>query len=221
MNEPIDMPASKEFTALIESIRAVRDGSEMALLLTISENGKIESRKLVIPTKVYCEKKIQKGAISKQVFDELDDLSQRFFALRCGEKLLAFGPNTEQVLIRKIMRHGFMRSEAEYAAEILRKRGFIREKEDLRREVEKCVRKLWGKRRIQLYLQTKGFADETLADLPKLLEDVDFSEQCANLIEKHYGEVPTDRDERDRMFSSLTRYGYSLDEIRNALRMMQ
>ena len=205
----------------IESIRAQRDGAEMALNLTISENGKTESCKLVIPTEVYCEKNLRKGLISAEVFEELQVLSRRFEAIRCGENLLAFGPNTVQTLIRKIMRHGFTRSESEEAAEILLERGLIREDQDLRREVEKCLQKLWGRRRIQFHLRSKGFADETLADLPELLEDVDFPKQCARLIRKQYGEVPTDRGERDRMLASLSRYGYSLDEMRDALRILR
>ena len=147
-------------------------------------------------------------------------LSRRFAAVRCGENLLAFGPNTGQTLIRKIMRHGFTRTESEEAANILLERGLIREDQDLRREVEKCLRKLWGRRRIRAHLYAKGFADEVLADLPELLGQVDFPEQCSLLIRKQYGEVPTDRAERDRMFASLSRYGYSLDEIRDALRIL-
>lgn len=220
MDETVAKPLSEEFAARIESIRAQREGAEMVLTLQISENGKAESCKLVIPTEVYCEKKIRRGEISAQTFCELQILSRRFDAIRCGENLLAFGPNTEQTLIRKIMRHGFTRDEAEQAAEILQKRGLIREDQDLRREVEKCLRKLWGKRRILFHLRSKGFADETLAALPELLKSVDFSEQCAQLIEKHYGELPTDRDERDRMFASLCRYGYSLDEIKDALQIL-
>lgn len=221
MTDKTVLPSLDALIIRIESIRAQQEGAEMVLTLTISENGKIESCKLVIPTEVYCEKNLRKGLISRETFEELQVLSRRFEAIRCGENLLAFGPNTAQTLIRKIMRHGFTRSESEEAAEILLERGLIREDQDLRREVEKCLRKLWGRRRIQFHLRSKGFADETLADLPELLGNVDFPKQCAHLIRKQYGELPTDRAELDRMFASLSRYGYSLDEIRDALRILR
>ena len=57
--------------------------------------------------------------------------------------------------------------------------------------------------------------------LPTLLEDVDFSQNCAALIKKHYGEVPTDADENRRMIASLSRYGYSIGEIRDAIRLLR
>ncbi len=220
MENAVSLPVSDGFFAQIEAIRARREGAEIVLLLTISENGKSESFKLTIPTEVYCEKKLRRGVISKELFEELQTISRRFDAIRCGENLLAFGPNTEQRLTRKIMRHGFTRDEAEEATKILLERGLIREEEDMRAEVVNCLRKLWGRRRIEFFLRSKGYADKTISGLPELLRGVDFPKQCARLIRKYYGEVPTDRAERDRMYASLTRYGYSLDEIRHALQIL-
>jgi hypothetical protein len=40
------------------------------------------------------------------------------------------------------------------------------------------------------------------------------------MIQKHYGEIPTDRDELRRMFASLSRYGYSINEIREAVKTL-
>ena len=53
------------------------------------------------------------------------------------------------------------------------------------------------------------------------LDDIDFSQHCAVLIQKHYGEVPTDVDEHRRMIASLSRYGYSIGEIREAIRLLR
>ena len=56
-----------------------------------------------------------------------------------------------------------------------------------------------------------------MAELPALLEDIDFVANCAALICKHYGIPPTQPDDRRRMMASLGRYGYSLSEIREAI----
>jgi SOS response regulatory protein OraA/RecX len=79
------------------------------------------------------------------------------------------------------------------------------------------LRKLWGAKRISAHLWSKGYAQETMHGLADLLSEVDFSENCAMLIKKHYGEVPTDADEHRRMIASLSRYGYSIGEIRKAI----
>ncbi len=90
----------------------------------------------------------------------------------------------------------------------------------MQREVEKCLRKLWGSKRISAHLWSKGYATETMQGLSGLLEEIDFSQNCAALIQKHYGEVPTDADEHRRMIASLSRYGYSIGEIRQAIRIL-
>ena len=96
----------------------------------------------------------------------------------------------------------------------------INEAEDLRREIEKCLKKHWGAGRIRSHLWSKGFQRETLEAVPMLLEEIDFSEHCVALIRKHFGGAPADREERNRMTASLYRYGYSLAEIKQAFRLL-
>ena len=98
--------------------------------------------------------------------------------------------------------------------------GLINESEDARREVEKCLRKLWGARRIQAHLWSRGFEAEAMAELPAILADVDFVSNCVKMIQKHYGSAPTDPAELRRMTASLARYGYSMGEIREAIRSL-
>ena len=43
----------------------------------------------------------------------------------------------------------------------------------------------------------------------------------AELIEKKYGGIPEDRHDRELMFASLTRMGYSSSDIRDAVRLLQ
>ena len=116
------------------------------------------------------------------------------------------------------MRHGYSKEEAAAAAERLRDAGLINEDAQLEHEVEKCLRKLWGARRIQNHLWAKGFAKETLASLSALLAPVDFAENCAALIRKRCGSLPGEQEERKKLFAALVRYGYSPDEIRAAFR---
>ena len=139
-------------------------------------------------------------------------------AIRCGENLLSYGANSVQMLAQKITRHGFRREVALVAAQKLQEMGLIDEDRDLQREIEKCLRKLWGAKRISAHLWSRGFGSDTMSSLPTLLEDVDFTKNCALLIQKHYCEIPKDPAAQRRMVASLARYGYSLSEIREAMR---
>jgi SOS response regulatory protein OraA/RecX len=122
------------------------------------------------------------------------------------------------MLTRKLMQRGYSREIASAAAVRLESRGLINEERDVRREVEKCLKKLWGEKRIRAHLWSRGFGTEVIASSENVFSEVDFSSNCAALIKKHYGQVPGDPAEQKRMIAFLSRYGYSLGEIRAAMR---
>ena len=191
------------------------------LTAEIAEGTKTEVRQLTLFAQQYVELKPVKGTLTEERFELLERAARHCGALRCGEKLLSCAPNPERMLTRKIMQRGFTREEAETAARELCERGLINEEQDLERELEKCLRKLWGERRIRAHLWSRGFSEETLLGVPDLLREVDFPENCAKLIRKQYGSLPAGTDELRRMTASLSRYGYSLDEIRSAIRILR
>ena len=162
-----------------------------------------------------------KGEITEEYYERLEAASQLCAAMRCGENLLSYGANSVQMLTRKLVQRGFSKEQALCAAEKLEEMGLIDEAGDLRREVEKCLRKRWGAKRISTHLWSRGFGADAMAELSEVLEDVDFTANCAAMIRKHYGEPPTDAAEQRRMVASLTRYGYSLGEIKSALLLLR
>lgn len=201
----------------VRSLHAQGDGAEVLLRITLESGEHREERRLLLTTEQYCELKPCRGEISEEFFERLEEAAELCAALRSGENLLSFGANSVQLLAQKLMRRGFTRDVASAAAERLARMGLINETEDLRREVEKCLRKLWGAKRIGSHLWSRGFGSEAMTTLSALLEEVDFSANCAALIRRHYVGIPTDPDERRRMIASLSRYGYTLTEIRSAI----
>lgn len=195
-------------------------GSEVSVRLSLENGEHREQKSLLITMEQYCELQVQKGEITEETYDAIEAASKLCMALRAGENLLSYGANSVQRLTGKLIQRGYSREIATAAAEKLCEMGLIDECADVRREVEKCLGKLWGAKRIQAHLWSRGFASESLSDLPTLLAEVDFTSNCARMIEKHYGSVPTDRDELRRMMASLSRYGYSIGEIRAAIRML-
>ncbi len=204
----------------LRSLQARRNGSEIAIAVSIENGTDCENRLFVVGVEQYCEQGWKRGELSEEQFDVLERASSLHGALLCGENLLSYGSCTKQTLTRKIMRHGFSREEAMAASERLCEMGLIDEAADMKHEVEKCLRKLWGAGRIRAHLWTKGFEREVLDTLPSLLEEVDFPSLCMRLIQKQYG-IPTDSNERNRVTAALYRYGYASSEIREAYRRLQ
>ncbi len=218
---PVPSPSYSPLTITVRSLRAQNDGAEI-LVGVLLENGEHrEQKNLLLTVEQYYELKPARGEISEELYDQLEEASTLCRAVRCGENLLSYGANSVQMLAQKIARHGYRREVAQEAACRLRDMGLIDESRDLAREVEKCLRKLWGAKRIRSQLWNRGFGSEVMAELPMLLDEVDFVANCAALIRKHYGEVPQDPAEQKRMIAALCRYGYSLTEIREAFHSMQ
>ena len=208
-------------TITIRALRAQHEGAEMLVQLLLENGEHQEQKSLVITTEQYCEFNLTRGPISEEIYEKIEEAAELCRALRSGESLLSFGANSVQALTRKLVGKGYRREVAAAAAERLAGYGLIDEERDMQREVEKCLRKLWGAKRIQAHLWSRGYAAETMQGFSALLEDVDFVQNCAAMIQKHYGEVPTDADEHRRMIASLSRYGYSIGQIRDAIHMLK
>lgn len=217
MISSVGFPNRDSVSITVRSLRAQHDGAEILVSIWIERGDQREQKSLPLTVEQYTVLKPKRGTITEEEYDLLEEASMLCGAIRCGENLLAYGLNSTQMLAQKIARHGFRREIAMQAAQKLREKGLINEEKDLEYEVEKCLRKLWGSKRIRAHLWNRGFDSETMAHLPELLAEVDFVTQCESLIRKHYGEVPVDLGEQKRMIASLGRYGYSLNEIRVAI----
>lgn len=207
-------------TITVRSLRSQHEGAEILVGILLESGENKEQKNLPLTAEQYYEIKPTKGEISEEMYERLEEASMLCQALRCGEHLLSYGSNSMQTLARKLTQRGFSRDVAQNAAARLSDIGLIDEKQDVRREVEKCLKKLWGAKRISAHLWSKGFAQESMEALPEILSEVDFAANCATLIRKHYGEIPDTPDDFRRMMASLARYGYSVGEIKEALKQL-
>ena len=99
--------------------------------------------------------------------------------------------------------------------------GYVNEDGSCTREAEKCIAKLWGKKRIVSHLYSKGFSETSVREALLELGETDYTENCKKLIlrdHKHaLAAARTDKAAASKLIASLARMGYSFSEIKSAL----
>lgn len=165
----------------------------------------------------YIDMRISKGPISESDYDTIAFESDVCEAYLRALGILAFAPNTAHTLKLKLRRRGFGAEVAEQTVKLLSDKGFIDDEAELEREIEHCLRKMWGGRRIISHLYQKGFDDETKARAENVLSEVDFSKNCLRLLMQKCSFLPSDPSELRKVIAFLSRYGYTMSEIRYAL----
>ncbi len=169
---------------------------------------------------------LEAGEIKEELLYEIEYKSEVTRAYLSACSSIAYSPSSLKGLLRKLIQKGFPRDAAEEALAIIKERGFVNESEIALRRAELCVNKHWGRSRIILKLKEEGFSEPSLSSAREYLSTVDFAEHCALLIKKKFGGIPEldsspeSRHERDSMFASLSRMGYSASDIKEAIRRM-
>lgn len=200
----------------IKSIRPIENEPLSTVTLEIFENGEKKTERLTVFIDYCPENGIGVGTADENTIAGLVDAAKLCYAVRRGEALLSFSANSRAALESKLRARGIEADYARRAADMLAERGFVDDRENALLEAERCVRKLWGERRILSHLSGKGYRAEVLCEVSAYLEDVDFFTMCRTLIEKKYrGAISKDQKERERAYAALVRYGYSLGLVRS------
>lgn len=191
------------------------DGGEW-VSVTLAE-GK-ERHRVRLLTEQYAELQPLVGRISDDDVQALMAAGALCDAIRKGMELLGYGSMSRRRLLQKLIARRILRETAEAAVAYLDARGCLPEADDAIRFAEQGVRKLWGPRRIQEDLYARGFPSEAVNMAMETLEEVDFSANCARVIAKKYGEPSKDRVEIKKMTAALMRLGYTMEQIREAMK---
>lgn len=183
--------------------------------------GNCEKTTFTLSSRQYLALGIVKGESDTETFDSVGYAAEVWAATKKGVVLLGYGAASPRAMKAKLISKGFDKTVSEDAAKELVSMGLMNPSSDACELVRKCVAKLWGKKRIIAELYAKGYSAETVAAAVNWLDDtdVDFAENCRSLIEKRYGEIPSDPVERKKLFAALSRYGYSSSEIKGAIEL--
>lgn len=192
---------------------------EIAVSIEMRAADRSEKRRLVIPSEIYIELGLAKGECSRELYDTLEREAEIYTAYRRGLAILGYGACSKRMLTSKLISKGLDRSIAGIAVEKIESRGYIAEDASARREAERCAAKLWGESRIRAHLNSKGYGKDAVDDAMFSLEDagVDFEENCVRLVESKCKCIPTDKLAMQKLIASISRYGYSLSEVKNAI----
>ncbi len=156
--------------------------------------------------------------IDEETLDALEETSVLSYAVKRAFRMVMASPSSERHLVMKLRQKGFDEQVSRDAARYVSQRGYIDEKKIALREAELCVGKYWGRGRIIMKLHRNGFSASAIEKVEEYLSELDFSERCFLCIMKKYKELPSDESEKRKMYSALSRLGYTCGEIKTALR---
>lgn len=208
---------NKQATCRIRNLRAADGGARLLVEIETTENGQATSETLSLLA-ARLGRMPHVGEISLETVSELRREHGICAALGAGLRMLGSNGCSAKHLVEKLRARGYDFETASEAVAILSQKGYLREEEGALREAERDLAKLWGDRRILADLQAKGYTGGALKYAAARLRAEDGTARCATLMRKRHMAAPADESEARRLFASLTRYGYTPEEIRAAMR---
>lgn len=198
-----------------------RADTTVCVSVEVSNESGCECVEFVILDELLDDIGLQMGAIDEDALYELDRAADVTAAYMSACASFAYTQGSLKSLYRKLIQKGFSKESSSMAIDIVESRGFVDEDEIAARRAEIMLSKLWGRSRILKKLREEGFSDVVIRGAFESIENTDFAENCAKVIEKKYSQVPMERRERDKMYASLARMGYSPSEIKKALSLIE
>lgn len=203
------------------SILVQNEGKEVQLEVELRKGENSDRRIFRMPRSIFESFGISEGEISRENMTDIMDADERYKALKRAFDIIAYGRNSRKVLEEKLRHRGFSPEISRDIAEYMKNHGYIDEDEDAEREVDLCVRKLWGSKRILMHLHQKGYDSEIISAAKKYMETINFVDVCVKLVRDKYRTLPKDDAERQKVIAALIRHGFSMSEIKEAAKIIE
>ena len=214
--------SEKDETRGIRVTKISPSGDERATIgLVVSSPFGREECEFVLLREHIDELGIAVGAIDPSLMTDIEYYAEVSKAYSSACSSFAYTSSSLRALEHKLVQKGFSKDVASDAVAAVSARGFVHEGDIATRRAQLMVEKHWGRSRIIMKLREEGFGNEALESAGEYLAGVDFAKNCAALIRKKFGETPTDSAERNKMFASLSRMGYSTSDIRRAIEILR
>ena len=200
---------------------AQNGGAETSVSIELSDGIHTELQKHTILTKQYAALRIKKGEINTERYEEIARAADICTAYKKGLSLLSYSSSSQKNLHYKLKSRGFSDEIASEAIEMLISERYVDEESSCTREAQRCIQKLWGKKRIVSHLYTKGFDQKAVANALDELQNVDYVENCKRLLlrdhKRQIKAIKEDSSQLSKLIASLYRMGYSFSEIKSAV----
>ena len=203
------------------SVLVLNEGKEVEVEIELREGEQSDRRLFKLPRTIFESFGISEGEITREDVSEIMDADERYRALKRAFDIIAYGRNSTKVLADKLRHRGFRPEVCRDIAEYMKDNGYIDEDEDASREVDVCVRKLWGSRRILMHLHEKGYEREAIDAAREYMDTLDFVGVCVELIRSKFKTLPKDELQRQKIISALIRHGFSMSEIKAAAKIVE
>lgn len=203
------------------SVLVLNEGKEVQVEIELREGEQSDRRQFKLPRTIFESFGISEGEITREDVSEIMDADERYRALKRAFDIIAYGRNSTKVLADKLRHRGFRPEVCRDIAEYMKNNGYIDEDEDASREVDVCVRKLWGSRRILMHLHEKGYDSDAINAAKEYMETLDFVDVCVKCVRAKYKTLPKDEAERKKVISALIRHGFSMNEIKAAAKIIE
>lgn len=204
-------------TYSIKSVSESPAGISVSILIGTADN--YETTEYLISREFWQWGRLQNGSdITEEDFLGMDRSAALSRAIARMKGILSYSGVSRRMLIQKLKGYDFSEEICTTAADYAVEHGMVQEDVQVEHAVDTYLRrKYWGRRRIAAELSAKGYPREViesaLADIP----EEDFMHALHVILERKYGEIPADPQEKQKMILSLLRMGYSGNEIKDAL----
>ena len=136
-------------------------------------------------------------------------------------KILAGSDHSRSQLLRKLKMFGFEEEIASLAADYAEEHGYIDEERQALSAAESFVRhKYWGRKRIAAELLMRGYKKTAILYAADHISDEAYMTALHVLLDRKY-KIAMEKEDRDRLFASLYRQGFSLSEINAAVKELE
>lgn len=204
-------------TYSIKSVSESPAGISVSILIGTADN--YETTEYLISREFWQWGRLQNGSdITEEEYLGMDRSAALSRAIARMKGILSYSGVSRRMLIQRLKGYDFSEEICATAADYAVEHGMVREDVQVEHAVDTYLRrKYWGRRRIAAELSAKGYPREViesaLADIP----EEDFMHALHVILERKYGEIPADPQEKQKMILSLLRMGYSGNEIKDAL----
>ncbi len=156
----------------------------------------------------------------EELYDRLHAAAERTVTVREAAAILTSGDRSASAILKKLTQKGRSKEAAEYAVELLKKRGYLNEEDACRRIAQSLVRsKHYGRRRVREYLISHGYEVKTTEAAVSEIPDEDIREALRYHFERKFrGYRELDAAGRKKADAALMRLGFGFSEIRDAAR---